>query len=220
MKKIKAYHCTAGKRSQTINATSSNKAKSQFCSNTGAKYTEVRTKKVPLDDNPRSFAKTAKDRSLPNARIGQLVSVDEKIGRITGSNGAANFTIEFKDGRIGVFHPGWQVEFLPEPKRSPSHPPSAKSLANIGKGRPPKHKTITIKLSQESKDYLHSCGNMAGEIERLILGSNGAAVVRSVVKGHKLNVRLSAKAFAAIEFAKNRSGFIEGLIWLAKKNSR
>lgn len=114
MRKIKSYLCNSGTGiTAVINATTIGKAKARFREEYDVCFTKVNAKTVPLV-TPPNFFHIAKMRGVPNAFIGQLVTVDGQLGRILEHNESANFNIEFEDGSVGNCHPNWKMAFLDE----------------------------------------------------------------------------------------------------------
>lgn len=80
-------------------------------------FTAIRCRKIGVPVQNPEFAKVAKYRGLPHARIGMRVRADGRVGVIVGHNSSANFDVLFD----GEAHP-WNVHphgltLLPEVSR-------------------------------------------------------------------------------------------------------
>lgn len=119
---IQAFECRIrGWDSGTVlNRETSGQAKADYfrniASEVGAKYTDIRVRRLGGPVTTEGITRTAKYRGVPFARAGMRVKVENDYGRIVSHNDSANWDILFETGRWKGetlnCHPNWMMTYF------------------------------------------------------------------------------------------------------------
>lgn len=118
---IQAFECRIrGWDSGTVlNRESAGQAKADYFRNiareVGAKYTDIRIRRLGGPVTTDGIVRTAKYRGVPFARAGMRVKVENDYGRIVSHNDSANWDVLFETGRWAGetlnCHPNWMMTY-------------------------------------------------------------------------------------------------------------